>query len=127
MKPEVALNQMEVEKAGPSRPNQWRHKEWTTHPAYSINANCYFRAKQKTYRCLNQYASMDCRADPQRVGRDAGKIAEEVIAHIASIIGAEVTVRLDIGSHCYRCSDNVVRSPRTPCILKFSSQGFEVE
>ena len=34
--------------------------------------------------------------DTARVGRDAGKIAEEVIAHLAGLVGAEVTVTLEI-------------------------------
>ena len=67
--------------------------------------------------------------DPQRVGRDAGKIAEEVIAHIASLIGADVTVRLDIEATVpIGVPDNVVRTITENCrTLKFTSQGFEAE
>src|SRR5690606_12830339 len=36
------------------------------------------------------------RLDPARVGRDAGRIAEEVIAHLAGQPGAEVNVTLEI-------------------------------
>ncbi len=65
--------------------------------------------------------------DPTRVGRDAGRIAEEVIAHLVGLTGADVSVTLEIQA---RVSDgvpeNVVRivteNGRT---LKFSSQGFE--
>jgi hypothetical protein len=31
--------------------------------------------------------------DSARVGRDAGKIAEDVIAHLSGLVGAKVTVR----------------------------------
>ena len=67
--------------------------------------------------------------DPQRVGRDAGRIAEEVIAHIASLIGADVTVRLDIEAIVPTgVPDNVVRTvTENARTLKFTSQGFEVE
>lgn len=34
--------------------------------------------------------------NPARVGRDAGRIAEEVIAHLAGLIGADVKVTLQI-------------------------------
>jgi len=34
--------------------------------------------------------------DPTRTGRDAGRIADEVIAHLSGLVGAEVTVTLDI-------------------------------
>jgi hypothetical protein len=36
--------------------------------------------------------------DPARVGRDAGRIAEEVIAHLVGQIGAEVAVTLEISA-----------------------------
>jgi hypothetical protein len=67
--------------------------------------------------------------DPVRAGRDAGKIAEEVIAHLAGLIGANVTVTLEIEASLPNgVSDGVVRivteNSRT---LKFSSQGFETE
>ena len=35
------------------------------------------------------------RLDPARVGRDASQIADEVIAHLAGQVGAEVTVTLE--------------------------------
>ena len=34
--------------------------------------------------------------DPTRVGRDAGRIADEVIAHLAGLVGSTVTVTLEI-------------------------------
>jgi hypothetical protein len=36
--------------------------------------------------------------DSTRVGRDAGRIAEEVIAHLATLPGAEVRVTLQIAA-----------------------------
>jgi len=65
--------------------------------------------------------------DPQRVGRDAGKIAEEVIAHLPSLVGGEVTVRLDIdATSSSEDPDNAVRIVTENCrTLKFTSQGFE--
>ena len=34
--------------------------------------------------------------DPTRVGRDAGRIADEVISHLAGLVGSNVTVTLEI-------------------------------
>jgi hypothetical protein len=34
--------------------------------------------------------------DPTRAGRDAGKIADEVLAHLVALIGAEATVTMEI-------------------------------
>ncbi|NTW87962.1 MAG: hypothetical protein HGB26_02295 [Desulfobulbaceae bacterium] len=67
--------------------------------------------------------------DPARVGRDAGRIAEEVIAHISGLVGAKVTVTLEVSAEVPAgVPDNVVRivteNGRT---LKFTSQGFEKE
>jgi len=67
--------------------------------------------------------------DPTRVGRDAGRIAEEVIAHISGLVGAKVTVTLEVSAEVPAgVPDNVVRivteNGRT---LKFTSQGFEKE
>jgi len=34
--------------------------------------------------------------DPARVGRDAGRVADEVIAHLVGLVGAKVRVTLEI-------------------------------
>ena len=65
--------------------------------------------------------------NPERVGRDAGRIAEEVIAHLEGLVGSEVTVTLEIDASIPEgAPDNVVRivteNSRT---LKFTAQGFE--
>jgi len=67
--------------------------------------------------------------DPTRTGRDAGKIAEEVIAHLTSIIGADVTITLEIQAQIPSgASEQVVRTVTENCrTLKFTSQGFEKE
>jgi len=67
--------------------------------------------------------------DPTRVGRDAGRIAEEVISHLAGLVGARVTVTLEIEAEVPNgVPSNVVRivteNSRT---LKFESLGFEEE
>jgi predicted AAA+ superfamily ATPase len=67
--------------------------------------------------------------DATRVGRDAGKIAEEVIAHLSGLVGARVNVTLEISAEIPAgVPDQVVRivteNGRT---LKFTSQGFEQE
>jgi hypothetical protein len=65
--------------------------------------------------------------DPGRVGRDAGQIAEEVVAHLAGLVGANVTVSLEIQAEVPAgIPDNVVRTvTENSRTLKFTSQGFE--
>lgn len=67
--------------------------------------------------------------DPARVGRDAGRIADEVISHLAGLMGSKVIVTLEIEAEALSgVPDNVVRivteNSRT---LKFNSHGFEKE
>ena len=65
--------------------------------------------------------------DSTRVGRDASRIAEEVLAHLAGTVGATIKVTLEIEAelpsgapeHLVRV---VTENART---LKFTSQGFE--
>jgi len=67
--------------------------------------------------------------DPTRTGRDASQIAEEVIAHLTGLMGANVTVRLEIEADIPDgAPDNVVRTvTENSRALKFNSHGFEVE
>jgi len=67
--------------------------------------------------------------DATRVGRDAGRVADEVIAHLVGLVGARVTVTLEIEAevpsgvpeHVQR---TVTANSQT---LKFASHGFEEE
>jgi len=73
------------------------------------------------------YGSVTLNAE--RVGRDAGQIASEVIAHLTGLVGAEVRVTLEIDADVPNgVPENVVRivteNGRT---LKFDAQGFESE
>ena len=67
--------------------------------------------------------------DSARVGRDAGQIADEVISHLHGLVGAEVTVTLEIQARVSSgAPDNVVRTvTENARTLKFRSQGFEKE
>ena len=67
--------------------------------------------------------------DPTRVGRDAGRIADEVIAHLAGLVGSEVKVTLEIeAAFPSGAPDHVVRTvTENGRTLKFTQQGFEKE
>ncbi len=67
--------------------------------------------------------------DPARVGRDASRIADEVIAHLSGLVGAEVRVTLEIAVEIPSGAPELVvrtvtENGRT---LKFTNQGFEKE
>jgi len=67
--------------------------------------------------------------DSARVGRDASRIADEVIAHLAGLVGAEVAVTIEIQATIPAgAPDTVVRTvTENSRTLKFTSQGFEKE
>jgi hypothetical protein len=65
--------------------------------------------------------------DATRVGRDAGRIADEVISHITGLVGADVSVTLEIAADVSSgVPDKVVRTVTENCrTLKFTDHGFE--
>jgi hypothetical protein len=69
------------------------------------------------------------RVDSARVGCDAGRIADEVIAHLLGQMGAEVTVTIEIDAHLPNgATDQLVRTvTENSRTLKFDSHGFEPE
>lgn len=66
---------------------------------------------------------------PDRVGRDAGQIAEEVIQHLQALAGADVRVTLEIAADLPTGADpDTIRTVTENCkTLKFDSSGFEKE
>jgi predicted AAA+ superfamily ATPase len=67
--------------------------------------------------------------DEKRVGRDAGRIADEVVSHIVGLVGSKVKVTLEIEAEIPSgVPDQVVRIvTENSCTLKFTNQGFESE
>jgi DNA-directed RNA polymerase alpha subunit len=67
--------------------------------------------------------------DSARVGRDAGRVAEEVIAHLAGLVGSEVKITMEIEARLPQgVSEQVIRivteNSRT---LRFKNHGFEAD
>ncbi|WP_428940959.1 Swt1 family HEPN domain-containing protein [Fontivita pretiosa] len=67
--------------------------------------------------------------DATRVGRDASRIAEEVVQHLAGLVGARVEVTLEIQAEVPDgVPEQIVRTVTENCrTLKFKSHGFEKE
>lgn len=67
--------------------------------------------------------------DPARVGRDASRIADEVIGHLAGQVGAEVVVTLEIEARLPNgATDQIIRTvTENSRSLKFANHGFERE
>jgi hypothetical protein len=67
--------------------------------------------------------------DPTRVGRDAARVAEEIISHLTGLVASDVQVTLDIAASVPEgVPENVVRIvTENAKTLKFESHGFERE
>jgi predicted AAA+ superfamily ATPase len=67
--------------------------------------------------------------DQTRVGRDAGRIAEELISHLAGLPGVDVRVTLEIEADIPEgVPESIVRTvTENARTLKFRAQGFEEE
>jgi hypothetical protein len=67
--------------------------------------------------------------DPARIGRDAGRIAEEIVQHLSVLPDATVEVTMEIQAEMPNgAPENVIRTVTENCkTLKFRSQGFEKE
>lgn len=67
--------------------------------------------------------------EPSRAGRDAGRIADEVIAHLIAQLSAEVTVTLEIDVTLPEgANDQIVRTvAENGRTLRFTTHGFEAE
>jgi predicted AAA+ superfamily ATPase len=67
--------------------------------------------------------------DAVRIGRDASKIGEEIVQHLAGLVNVSVDVALEISARIPDgAPDNVVRTVTENCrTLHFESHGFEEE
>jgi len=130
VKPEIALKQLDAEVAVPGNTGS------TTQPGGTKGngeeggeggAGDGESPKPSTPKPKRYHGTVSL--DPTRVARDAGRIADEVIVHLAGLVGAAVTVTLEIEAEIPAgAPDQVVRivteNGRT---LKFVTHGFESE
>ncbi|GIK15168.1 MAG: hypothetical protein BroJett003_01320 [Planctomycetota bacterium] len=67
------------------------------------------------------------KVDPLRLGRDAARIAEEIVQHLTGVVGADVEITLEISAGLPEgASDKTVRDVTENCrTLKFTEFGFE--
>lgn len=67
--------------------------------------------------------------DATRLGRDAGKIAEEIVQHLSSLVGSEIEVTLEVQARIPDgVPENIVRTVTENCrSLHFKVHGFEEE
>jgi uncharacterized protein len=131
VQPEVALRQMEQEQRridsissssalpkNSSATSATVVKDSATPPTYP--------AKAIEQQALTRFFASAI-VDEHRVGKDAGRIAEEVIQHLTDILGANVEIKIEIQAHFPSgASDQTIRTVTENCkTLKFQTYGFE--
>lgn len=129
VKPDVASKQIEAERVqvpgaiGTPAPQP----EGTKLPANSGGEQPQPEKPQGPAKPKRYHGTMEL--DSNRVGRDAGKVAEEVISHLVGLVGASVKVSIEIEAVIPDgAPDNVVRTvTENSRTLKFISHGFEKE
>ncbi|MCX8070906.1 MAG: hypothetical protein N3C12_00440 [Candidatus Binatia bacterium] len=130
VKPDVAQRQLEAESSrarlGPAgEMSQKTHGEAT--PAQGTTVTPAGGAAPAAPRPRRFHGTIEL--DPARVGRDASRIADEVIAHLVAQVGARAKVVLEISATLPDGSPQqlvrvVTENSRT---LRFTSHGFEEE
>ena len=126
VKPEPALRQYEAERTATTNPALGIGTTGgTTNTTPGTGRTTTGDAPAETPKPKRFHGTVQL--DAQRVGRDAGTIAQEVISHLAGIIGADVKVTLEIDAVIPSgASEQVVRTvTENARTLKFTSHGFE--
>jgi predicted AAA+ superfamily ATPase len=118
VQPEIAKQQLEWETKPPTDPT----KEKTDPPEKKPPRPLPESPKPRRF-----HGSVTL--DPTRVGRDAGRIADEIVSHLTGLMGSSVKVTLEIEAEIPSgAPDQVVRTvTENSRTLKFTSQGFETE
>lgn len=131
VKPEVASKQLDVERNPP--PVQGEAADARSYDSAGNDTVSVPPGGSPSKRLQEAAAAKPTRfhgtavLDATRVGRDASRIAEEVIAHLSGLIGASVTVTIEVAAEIPAgVPDTVVRTvTENSRTLKFTSQGFE--
>ncbi|MCU1329937.1 MAG: ATPase superfamily [Bryobacterales bacterium] len=128
VRPEVAAEQRAKE-AATAAAEQPTSEPWSLDfPSFDSTVNTNTSASPKP-RALPKRFYGCVTLDSGRVGRDAGRIADEVLSHLSGLIGSDVKVTLEIEAQIPSgATDDVIRVvTENAKTLKFNTQGFEVE
>ena len=129
VKPEVAVRQLDIERlavatAGTHERPAWGGAATLTSPPGDAVA----KEPQPVAARPKRFHGMVV-LDAARGGRDASRIADEVISHLVGLVGTRVTVTIEVEAEIPGgAPDHVVRTvTENSRTLKFTSQGFEQE
>ena len=128
VKPDVAHRQLSTETAAPATPGTPTTQS-TPAPGTPATPGQPVQPVQPVASAKPKRFHGTVVLDATRTGRDAGRIAEEVISHLSALVGANVTVTLEIEAQIPDGTpDSVVRTvTENSRTLKFTNHGFESE
>ncbi len=141
VKPEVAQCQFEADAAAQAKTLTIQVRETTGTGSYTtrkqptdLNLN---DVEQQTVTLSNETSAASApkrfygsvQLDALRLRRDIGQIADEVIQHLSSLVGAEVEITLELQvKFPDGVPENIIRTVTENCrVLKFTNQEFEPE
>jgi predicted AAA+ superfamily ATPase len=129
VKPEIAQQQMDAEQAllGSPTPASAQIQSTDTGSATEVHGGVPGSETPSVQPSQPKRFHGTIELNPTRVGRDAGQIGDEVIAHLSGLVGAKVRVTLEIDAEVESgVPDNVVRTvTENSRTLKFTNHGFE--
>jgi hypothetical protein len=132
VKPEAAAHQLEAERQPDSRTSTGTEPERRHGPDSASTAQLAGSGRGTTTTTVANIPQLrrfhgSVTLDARRLGRDASRIAEEVVQHLSSIGGADVQITIDIQVQLpASASDKLVRDVTENCrTLEFDDFGFE--
>ena len=125
VKPDVAKSQMDFEKEKDTGETKASEMPPGQKEPSSSDPSLPPKAPHKKPRRFHGTVLLD----PVRAGRDASKIADEILSHLVALEGSSIRVTLEIESDIAQgAEENVVRTITENCrTLKFKNFGFEEE
>lgn len=128
VKSDVALKQLSAETAIAEAKKKGETGEYTPTDTASTHSSVSESIETEKKIIMHRFHGT-IKLDVTRIGRDAGRIAEEVIQHMSGIMGSKMEISLEIHAELPDgAPDNVVRTVTENCrVLNFDSYGFEEE
>ena len=131
VRPEAARRQLDAEVVAPEPPVQSTGPTYVQEPGKpgEVRETSAGEVPPSTPRPAAKRYHGAVRLDPTRVGRDASQVADEVVAHLAGLLGADVKLTLEIeASIPDGAPEQVVRTvTENSRTLHFDDSGFETE
>ncbi len=129
--PNVARRQMDSETAPPASPTEGGETTYVQEPSGhgEVQETPATDSPTPTPQPSARRYHGSVKLDPTRVGRDASQVADEVIAHLVGLLGADVRLTLEIEANMPDGTPEqvvriVIENSRT---LNFEDSGFERE